>query len=101
MLAYQRDGLRVSLHDVHVRVRMFGIPAGTVRRGCLIRLDGSAGKRQLSTLTLVDPDEEPSLLADLRAFAAGQPPLGHAVRTTPPPRTADDDRLDRELAAID
>jgi hypothetical protein len=101
-LVFPRDGLALDIRDVVVKYRV-GIAAtvGSVRRGKLIELRHRGVARKLSTLTLADESDEAALVADFRLFAAGQPAIGRAGHSVPPPRTPYDERLDRELAALD
>ena len=98
-LLFPRDGLVIEIKDVLVRYQGFGV--GSVRRGKLIELRHKGVARKLSTLTLAEETDEAPLVADFRLFASGQPAIGRAGHSAPPPRTTYDERLDRELAALD
>ncbi len=98
-LVFPRDGLVIDIKDVVVRYKGFGI--GDVRHGKLIELRHNGVARKLSTQTLAAEADEAALVADLRLFASGQPAIGRAGHSAPRPRTAYDERLDSELAALD
>lgn len=101
-LVFTREaGLEVFVRDVLVQYRLAWTALATVKRGKLIELRGGGIKRKLSTLVLDDRHDEPALIADLQRFVAGQPALGRAAHDVPPPRTEYDDRIDRELAALE
>lgn len=92
-----RDRLVVTTEQVRVRVRL----VGEVTRGVVVKFRANGTTRALSTLVLEDRADEPALLADIARIAAGQPAIGRAVLDAPTPRTAYDDRIDRELAGLD
>lgn len=101
-LVFTREaGLEVFVRDVLVQYRLAWTALATVKRGKLIELRGGGIKRKLSTLVLDDRHDELALIADLQRFVAGQPALGRAAHDVPPPRTEYDDRIDRELAALE
>jgi len=98
---------RLELHVTRVRVRvtMVAVPVASVARGMVLDLRAGAVRRRISTLTLVDPGEGESLLADLERVRRGEDPRGPGALAAPPspprPRDALEDQLDRELAALD
>lgn len=94
-IAFARAGLVLTIRDIGV-----AISGSRLGRGKLIVLRNGPARRELSTLVVEDPRDVAPLLADLRAFAAGEPPLGRAAREAATVRTAYDDRLDRELAEL-
>lgn len=100
-IVFPRDGLEVDTRDVVVQYRLGLMALAAVKRGTLIELRRGGITRRLSTLVLDDRHDEPALLADLRRFVAGEPALGRAGHDAPAARTEYDDRIDRELAALD
>jgi len=102
MLVFPRSELTVTSTEMRARYRIGGITAATVRRGYLLVFRAGARSRHLSTLTIQHPK---AFLEDLKLFLDGVPPIGPEkwaeVSSARPPRTADDDRLDAELAKVD
>lgn len=97
-------GLKVVATPVSVRVRINFIPVADFKRGVVLDLSDDAGKRRISTLTLVEPEHQEALLADLERVLRGEPPRGpHATVTFAParPQSELEAQLDRELAALD
>jgi hypothetical protein len=101
-LVFTREaGVEILVRDVLVQYRLGWTALASVKRGKLVELRGGGRKRKLSTLVLDDRHDEAALIADLRRFVAGQPAIGRAGHDAPPPRTTYDDRIDRELAALE
>lgn len=104
-LRFTTPGLRLDLTRVSVRVNLTAIPIADISRGFVIQLTDTTTeqKRRLSTLTLVDRDQQAALIADLERAARDEPPHGPAPRTDLPPRPQSEleAQLDRELAALD
>jgi hypothetical protein len=101
-MVFPREGLVARVIDVQVAYRLLVAKVATLNRGKLVELAAGGQKRKLSTLVLDDPSDERFLLADLGRFLAGEPALGRAAQeAVVAPRTAYDDRLDRELAELE
>lgn len=102
MQVFPRAELTVSSTEMRARYRVAGITAATVRRGYLLVFRAGTRSRHLSTLTIQDPK---FFLEDLKLYLDNVPPIGpdkwREVSAIKPPRTADDDRLDAELANVD
>lgn len=102
-MVFPLDGTQLQVTDVVVRYRL-GVAAtlASVNRGKLVALTHGTQARKFSTLILDDIADERFLVADLQRFLAGEPALGRAGHTAlADTRSAYDDRLDRELAALD
>lgn len=104
-LRFPTAGLQLTVTRVSVRYKMFGIAMADVSRGSVIELRAGAMRRRISTLTLVDPEQAPALIADLEALVRGeaprgpQPPQPRSVPVGPQDRL--EQQLERELAALD
>ncbi len=91
--------LVVRVQQVELRVTAALIPIGTFDRGQVITVTGSGAAARFST-QLVPHHLRAALVADLARFTHGAAAIGPQV-TAPPPRTADDDRLDEVLRDAD
>lgn len=104
-LRFPTAGLRLTVTRVSVRYKVSGIPVANVSRGAVIELRAGEMRRRISTLTLVDPEQAPALIADLEALVRGeaprgpQPPQPRSVPVGAPDRL--EQQLERELAALD
>jgi hypothetical protein len=98
-------GLQLEVIRVSVRYKLVGMTVADVSRGSVIVLRAGGLQRRISTLTLVDPDQAPALIADLEAIVRGeaprgpQPPQPRPTPVGPPDRL--EQQLERELAALD
>ncbi len=106
-LQFAVSRLRLHLTRVEVRHTLFGVPIARTPRGTVLDLRDGLLRRRISTLTLLDPDQAEPLLADIERVRRGEPPLGpHELVLDPTkqvqrPRSALEEQLDRELAALD
>lgn len=91
--------LVVRVQQVELRVTAALIPIGTFDRGQVITVTGGGAAARFST-QLVPHHLRAALVADLARFTHGAAAIGPQV-TAPPPRTADDDRLDEVLRDAD
>ena len=98
-IAFARGDLAVHVQALRGTVVVMVVPV-PVHRSKLLTLHGGGVVRKLSTVVLADPDDEPYVLADLQRFLSGQAAVGRR-EPEPAPRTAHDDQLDRELAALE
>jgi hypothetical protein len=105
LLQFPVERLELQVTRVRVRVSMIAIPVASVSRGMVLELRAGDSLRRISTLTLADPEQGESLLADLERVRRGEDPRGPAAFMSPPspprPRDVLEAQLDRELAALD
>jgi hypothetical protein len=95
--------LTVALTDVKVRVRVAGIPVGTVPRGTVLDFRAGDVRRRISTLTLTRAGHAESLLDDVARVLRGEAPLG-PYRPGPPapePEPEKQEERDRYDEALD
>ena len=92
----RRADLLLNIRPVRLRIWS----GAKLDHGSVIYLVAHAVRRSLSTLTLEDPRQTDPLLEDLQRFVTGNPPARREPHE-PTPRTAYDDRLDRDLATVD
>ena len=98
-IVFARGALAVDVRALRGTV-VVGVVPVPVHRSQLVTLRGDGRVRQLSPVVLADADDASFLVADLRRFVAGERALGRHVPAAAP-RTELDDRLDRELAALE
>lgn len=105
MLQFPVARLELVVTRVQVRYSIAAIPVATMSRGMVLELRAEGRRRRISTLTLADPEQGESLLADLERVRRGEDPRGPDAFMKPPspPRRAGalEAQLDRELAALD
>ena len=91
--------LTVALTHVKVRVRVAGIPVGTLPRGTVLDFRAGEVRRRISTLTLIRPGHAESLLDDVARVLRGEAPLGPYRPGPPAPKVVERDRYDEALDA--
>ena len=104
LLQFPVERLELRVTRVRVRVTMIAIPVASVSRGMVLELRADGVRRRISTLTLADPEQGESLLADhlradiRRALADAQARAGLVERLVVRRRVEDHDRGEVEQA---